>query len=401
MTPIKVVILGAGYAGLTAVMKLQKQKPSQAIELTLINKNKYHYQTIWLHRNAVGSHSVEDSTFDLRELLDLVKVNLVQETVLELDPNQQIVKTDQGSYGYDYLFVGLGSEIDSFQIPGLNEYAYSITTLERATQLYDQILALLDQYRQTDMTRELQFVIGGGGFTGVVLLGELTERLPLICEEKGIDRRKIKLLSIEHESTVLPEFDLELGEYAMQQLEDRAVEFRLKTKIKSLRKNSVKIEQSGIVEDIQADLFVWTAGVKGHSLIEEANFRTTLGRVEVEPDLTAPGFENIFLIGDVAIVRDQSGRAYLPNADIAIQKAKLAVDNFLIKLSGSGQTLPFKFKNRGTIASIGTKDAIGVTSKGRKIFGRPVAFLKKLSDYQFLYQIGGWKLVRMQLRKRK
>ncbi|GAA4068047.1 NAD(P)/FAD-dependent oxidoreductase [Amphibacillus indicireducens] len=401
MTPIKVVILGAGYAGLTAVMKLQKQKTDQPIELTLINKNQYHYQTIWLHRNAVGSHSVEDSTFDLRELLDLSKVNLVQETVTSLDPNQQIVKTEQGSYRYDYLFVGLGSVIDSFQIPGLSEHACSITTLERATQLYERMLTMLDHYRQTAMNRELQVAIGGGGFTGVVLLGELTERLPLICAEKGIDRKKIKLLSIEHESTVLPEFDLELGEYAMQQLEARGVEFRLKTKIKSLTDKSMKIEQSGIVEDIPIDLFVWTAGVKGHPLIEQANFKTTLGRVEVEADLSAPGYSNIFLIGDVAIVRDQTGRAYLPNADIAIQKAKTAVDNLLIKLSGSDQTKAFQFKNRGTIASIGAKDAIGVTAKGQKIFGRAVALLKKLADYQFLYQIGGWKLVRMQLRKRK
>lgn len=401
MTPIKVVILGAGYAGLTAVMKLQNQKTSQPIELTLINKNQYHYQTIWLHRNAVGSHSVEDSTFELRELLDLTKVNLIQDIVTEIDPDQQIIKTEQGLYRYDYLFVGLGSVIDSFQIPGLKEYAYSITTLERATQLYDRMLTMLDHYRQTAMNRELQIVIGGGGFTGVVLLGELTERLPVICEAKGIDPQKIKLLSIEHESTVLPEFDLELGEYAMQQLENRGVEFRLKTKIKSLTDKSIKIEQSGIVEDIPVDLFVWTAGVKGHPLIEQANFRTTLGRVEVEDDLTAPGYSNIFLIGDVAIVRDQTGRAYLPNADIAIQKAKVAVDNLLIKLSGSEQTKSFTFKNRGTIASIGAKDAIGVTSKDRKIFGRPVAFLKKLSDYQFLYQIGGWKLVRMQLRKRR
>src|SRR5699024_5549731 len=148
-----------------------KQKTSQPIELTLINKNQYHYQTIWLHRNAVGSHSVEDSTFELRELLDLTKVNLIQDIVTEIDPDQQIIKTEQGLYRYDYLFVGLGSVIDSFQIPGLKEYAYSITTLERATQLYDRMLTMLDHYRQTAMNRELQIVIGGGGFTGVVLLG--------------------------------------------------------------------------------------------------------------------------------------------------------------------------------------------------------------------------------------
>lgn len=400
MTPLKIVVLGAGYAGLTAILKLQHAKIEQSIELTLINKHQYHYQTAWLHRNAAGSHSVNDTIFDLKDILDLQKVNLIEASVTDIDPKQQIIKTDSGAYPYDYLIIGLGSEIDSFQIPGLKEHAYSITTLTRAMRLHQRILTILDEYRQTSMSRDLQFVIGGGGFTGVVLLGELTEQLPILCAERGIDYRKIKLLSIEYESTVLPEFDLELGEYAMQQLENRRVEFKLGTKIKSLNSNSIKIERSGIVEDLPVDLFVWTAGVRGNHLIEQAKIPTMLGRVEVEQDLTVPGYPSIYVIGDVALVKDPKGRAYLPNADIAIQKAKTAVDNLLLKLSGSDEIIPFEFKNKGTIASIGAKDAIGVTANGRRIFGRPVAYLKKLSDYQFLYEIGGWKLVRMQMKKR-
>ncbi|MBU5595661.1 NAD(P)/FAD-dependent oxidoreductase [Amphibacillus sp. MSJ-3] len=401
MTPIKIIILGAGYAGLTASLQLQKQSLGDQVEVTLINKNHYHYQTIWLHRNAVGVNTKEQTAFDLREILDLERIRFIKDKVTAIDCDQQVITTSNGEYPYDYLIIGLGSEIDSFQIPGLKEHAYSITSLSRSTRLFDQIMASLLQYSQTTMETPFHLIVGGGGFTGVELLGELTERLPELCSEMGISPSQIKLKSIEYEPTVLPEFDLELGEYAMQQLEKRHVEFYLGTKIRSVSKTSIKIERSGLVEDIPVDLFVWTAGVKGHHLIDQMNIPSELGRVEVEADLTAPGYPNIFIIGDVALIRNQEGKPYLPNADIAIQKAKVAVHNLLVKLNQKGQSQSFIFKNRGTIASIGSKDAIGVTGKGRRIFGRLASILKKISDYVFLFQMGGFKLIWYQFIKQK
>lgn len=401
MTSIKIVILGAGYASLTAALKLQKKKLANQVEITLINKHHYHYQTIWLHRNAVGVHSTETTTFDLRQLLDLKKIQLVTDAVTEINSRDQVIKTENSTYAYDYLIIGLGSEIDSFQIPGLKEHAFSMTTLSNSSKLYGRLVSILDRYRQTKTQRQLQIVVGGGGFTGVELLGELTEQLPILCQEMGIDERMIKLLSIEHESTVLPEFDLELGEYAMQQLEARNVEFHLSTKIKSLTEQHIKIEHAGLVEELPVDLFIWTAGVKGNHLIDQSDFSAELGRVEVEADLTVPGYSNVFVIGDVALIRDQDGKAYLPNADIAIQKAKAAVDNLLVKITGKGESTPFVFKNRGTVASIGATDAIGITTKGRRIFGKVAILTKKFVDYTFLFRIGGFKMIWLHLNKRK
>lgn len=401
MTPIKIVILGAGYAGLTAAVKLQKKNLSDQFEITLINRHQYHYQTIWLHRNAVGVHTTEKTIFDLKKLLNPEKVQLVTEAVIAIEKKAQVIKTENGNYSYDYLIMGLGSEIDSFQIPGLNEHAYSITTLANSSQLYGRLIATLDRYRQTDMKRKLQFVVGGGGFTGVELLGELTEELPVMCQEMGIDYQKIHLLAIEHESTVLPEFDLELGEYAMQQLEARNVEFRLRTNIKSLSDKRIKIEQSGLVEELPVDLFIWTAGVKGNHLIEQASFPNKLGRIEVEKDLTVPGHRNVMAIGDIALVRDDRGKPYLPNADISIQQANVAVKNVLVKITKKGEPVPFRFKNRGTVASIGATDAIGVTGKGKRIFGKRATILKKWVDYRFLFEIGGFKLLWLHIKKAK
>lgn len=401
MLPKRVVILGAGYAGLTATLALQKKKLSDHVEITLINKYDYHYQTIWLHRNAVGVNSKQMTAFKLDELVDPNQVQLVYDCVTEINSADQQIHTDNGVYSYDYLVVALGSEIDSFQIPGLKEHAESITTLDQSSRLFERIEAMLDRYSKTDMSENLHIVIGGGGFTGVELLGELTDQLVDLCERAGIQQEKIKLTSIEHQPTVLPEFDLELGEYAMQRLEQRGVEFHLSTYIKLVRETSLEIEQLGLIRDIPVDLFVWTAGVKGNQLIDQSDFPSELGRVEVEADLTVPHFSNVFVIGDVSRVRDQSGKEYLPNADIAIQQGKLAAKNLQTKINGKGELSPFVFKERGTIASIGKSDAIGITGKRAKLFGGFASFLKKITNYIFLYQMGGVKLIWMHIKKKR
>ncbi|WP_017472335.1 NAD(P)/FAD-dependent oxidoreductase [Amphibacillus jilinensis] len=401
MNPTKIIIVGAGFAGLTATLYLQKKLTNDNVVITLINKHHYHYQTTWLHRNAVGFYSNERSMFDIESLIHSTSVSIVKETVQDIDVNKQCVRTESNIYDYDYMILALGSEIDTFQIPGLQEHAYSITTLAQSNRLYNRILTVLEDYRKTEMKTPLHFVVGGGGFTGVELLGEWVDQLPKLCLEANVDPNKIKLIAIENQPTVLPEFDLELGEYAMQQLEKKGVEFRLGTKIRSVSRANIKIEQSGLVEDIPASLFVWTAGVKGNQLIEQSALPSNQGRVEVNCDLTAPKYEQVFVIGDVALVRDKSGKPYLPNADLAIQKGKVAAYNVIAKLDGKSQMKPFSFKNRGTIASIGANDAIGLVGEERRIFGKFASVLKKLVDYFFLFQIGGWSLAWRQFRKAK
>lgn len=393
MQPANIVIIGAGYAGLTAAFRLQKQSSKAETTITLISKHDYHYQTTWLHRNAVGSLPAKKTKFTLHSLLDTERVRIVTDIVEHIDIEKKRIQTQMGVFPYDYLIVALGSEIDPLHIPGLKNHAYSISTLAKSLQLYHRITNLLKQYSQTSKSQSLHFVIGGVGFTGVELLGELTDQLPKLCQPFNIDPKKIKLTAIEHEPTVLPEFDLELGEYAMQKLEAKGVELRLGTKIKAVYQDQIKIEQSGLVEDIPADLFVWTAGVKGNHLIDLSDIPAKEGRVEVNCDLTAPGYPEVFVIGDVALIRKQDQTPYLPNADLAVQKGRLAANNVLLSLRGSRQLHTLSIKNNGTIASIGAKDAIGINRKHKKLFGRNAAILKKLSNYKMLYRIGGFHLL--------
>lgn len=388
----KIVILGAGYAGITTTVRLQKKLHPKDAEIILVNKHDYHYQTTWLHKNAVGKLNNEQTKFSLHQLIDQKKVQFIKDTVQSIDVKGKKVYGKDQTFTYDYLVVALGSEVDTYQIPGLKEHAFSINTLASATRLSAHLEAEFHQFSQTNQ-ETFPIVVGGGGFTGVELLGELTERLSSLCEKYQIDPKKIKLQCVESESTVLPEFDLELGEYAMQKLEERGVEFRLGITIKSVAADQIKIEQAGLIEDIPARIFVWTAGVRGNRIIEESDLPTYESKVEVDTHLTAPGYPNVFVIGDVASVRDSEGKPYLPNANIAMQKAIICARNIVALLKGKQEMQDFTFRNFGTIASLGKRDAIGVVFRNKKIFGWTASCLKTLVNYFVLYEIGGLKLL--------
>lgn len=395
----RIVIIGAGYAGITAVLRLQK-KLSKEADIILINKHDYHYQTTWLHRNAVGALRREQTKFALDRLLNLKTVQFIKGTVQFIDVDQKKIHVSEDVIIYDYLVVALGSEMDTHQIPGLKEHACSIGTLGAATHLNKRLEHVFSHFNKSNQ-QTLSIVVGGGGFTGVELLGELTDRLPILAKQYQVDLAQIKVVAIEVEPTVLPEFDLELGEYAMQRLEERGVEFRLGTPFKSVASGWVKIENAGLIEEMPADIFIWTAGVRGNHLIEKSNLPTQVsGRVEVLNDLTAPGYPEVFVIGDVALVRDSAGGAHVPNAQLAMQKAKVAANNITALVTGGTEKQAFVFKHYGTIASLGKKDAIGVIFTNKKIFGKTAVYLKELANYFVLFQMGGLRLLFINLKNK-
>lgn len=388
----EIVVLGAGYAGLSMVLKLQDELKGSDTHVTLINKHTYHYQTTWLHKNAVGLYTNQKSMVDIPTLLKPDVVTFKKETVCAIDTDTKSVETDKGTTPYDYLVIALGSEVDTRQIPGLSDHAHSMVTLSQANRLYNRIQTVLSDYKRSKTDTPLHVVVGGGGFTGIELLGELVEELPRLAARYDIEPDKIRLISIETQDTVLPEFDLELGEYAMQKLEQKGVDFKLKSKIRSVSRRTITFDHMGIIEELPAHLFIWTAGVKGSEIIEKSKLPSEAGRVIVNDDLTAPGYPDIYVIGDVALVKKPNAGYFLPNADIAIQKGKYCAKQILARVHNQEVTDAFKFKPYGSqIASLGTKDGIGVNKKGKKFVGKSAAWLKRLTDVVIMFQIGGLK----------
>lgn len=382
-----IVILGAGYGGMITASRLQKQLNVNDANITLVNKHDYHYQTTWLHEPAAGTLDAERTRMPIASVLDLNRIHFIQDVVVEIKKDENKVVLENGEVDYDYLVVALGAEPETFGVPGVFEYAFSKWTVNGARQIKEHIEYCFAKYNNTDEKKDelVTFVVAGAGFTGMEFIGELSERVPELCKQYDVPREKVKMYVIEAAPTALPGFDPELVEYAMNLLESRGVEFKINCPIKEVTKDGVILNNG---DEIKAETVVWATGVRGNSVIEKSGFEAMRGRVKVEPDLRAPGYDNIFIIGDCAlIINEETNRPYPPTAQIAMQMAETCARN-LKALLRNGSTERFKPYIRGTVASLGGKEAIGVVGT-KKLFGSQASFMKKMIDNRYLYLLGG------------
>lgn len=392
----KVVILGAGYGGLVTAVRLQKLVGMNEIEITLINKNEYHYETTWLHEASAGTLHHDRVRYNISDVIDPNKVDFLQAKVAKVNREEKkVILEDQGEIAYDYLVVALGAEPETFGIKGLKEHAYSITSVNSARQIREHIEYQFATYNNEREKKEerLTIVVGGAGFTGIEFLGELANRIPKLCKEYDIDEDKIKIICVEAAPMVLPGFDSDLVEYAMSQLKSKGVEFQLGTAIKECTEEGITVSKGEGEFEIKAGTVIWSAGVKGNSVIENSGFDANRGRVKVNADLRLPGYEDVFVIGDCSLfISEETNRPYPPTAQIAMQQGAQCAKNLLALIRGNEQPGHFKPDIKGTVCSLGEGDAIGVAF-GKKLVGAKASIMKKMVDNRALYMIGGPSLV--------
>ncbi|QDY46116.1 NAD(P)/FAD-dependent oxidoreductase [Planococcus glaciei] len=390
-----ILVLGAGYGGLTTVVNLQKVLGTDGADITLINKNEYHYESTWLHEAAAGTLLPEQVRYDIKDVIDSVKTKFVQATVEAIDVKGKKVTTDNGVFTYDYLVIGLGFEGETFGIPGLDKYALSIANVKAARYIREHIefqFANWSAEEEKDDSR-LTIVVGGAGFTGIEFLGELANRVPELCKEYDVPREKVRVVCVEAAPMVLPGFDPELVSYAVGKLESKGIEFSIGTPVVEATPEGVNIKKGDDkFEFIKAGTVVWAAGVRGSKLIEESGIENMRARVKVEPDLRAPGFSDVFIVGDCALmINEETNRPYPPTAQIAMQQGETIAKNINSLIKGE-DTMPFVPDLKGTVCSLGEDDAIGVVF-GKKITGKRASFMKKMIDNRALLLVGGPGLV--------
>lgn len=390
----KIVILGAGYGGVLTSLRLQKELNYNEADVTLVNKHDYHYITTHLHMPAAGTDNPENARVNISKLIDEFKIDFVKSTVVQIRPQDRKVILEDGTLSYDYLIIGLGGESETFGIPGLGEYAMNIRSINSVRLIREHIEYQFARFkREPHRTDYLTFVVGGAGFTGIEFIGELADRIPELCKQFDVDPSLVKIVNIEAAPTALPGFDPELVEYAMQVLQKKGVTFRIGTAIKECTPDGVIVGEG---EEIKSQTVIWTGGVRGNRLIEEAGFETMRGRVKVDEFLRAPGHDNVYILGDNSLVFNPEGRPYPPTAQMAMQQGVNCAHNLVASIRNQ-PLKTYSFSNKGTVASLGKGEAIGIAF-GKKYKGRVAAWLKKAIDIRYLFIIGGIPLV---LRKGK
>ncbi|WP_199615873.1 NAD(P)/FAD-dependent oxidoreductase [Paenibacillus alkalitolerans] len=389
-TALKIVIIGAGYGGLVTAIKLQRHLKNNEAEVTLVNKHDYHYITTHLHMPAAGTDHHENARVKISELINEEKINFIKSTVVQIKPEQKEVVLEDRVLSYDYLVAGLGSETETFGIPGLEEHAMTIRSINSVRLIHQHIKYMFAKYKvNPSRTDYLTFVVGGAGFTGTEFVGELADRIPVLCEDFGVDPSIVKIYNVEAAPHALPPgLPGDLVEYGMDVLRRKGVIYKLSSPIKQCTDEGVMLADG---EFIKAGTVIWSGGIRGNRLLEQSGFETIRGRVKVDPYLRSLQYRNVFVTGDCAVVFDPDGRPFPANAQIAVQQACNVARN-LVYITRNEPLEPFVYDYKGTVASLGKGEAVGLL-KTIKIKGRIAALMKKVIDARYLFVIGGLPLV--------
>lgn len=388
----KIVILGAGYAGVRTAKTLEKLLDPKQATVTLVNKHNYHQFLTEICEPAAGASPYDDVRLPLLHLLKERRTALVKGVAQRIDLDAKRVYLDQGFVDYDILVVALGSEAEYYDIPGLAQHALNLRSLNNARLVRTHVENMFARAKnEPERAGELlTFVIGGAGFTGVEMAGELADAVPELCRKYDVDSAQVKLICLEASHQVLPGLDPQLGQIARQVLEGKGVQLRLQTPLAEVQPEAVRLRDGST---IATHTLIWTGGVRGHSLVAQAGLPTKgRGRAVVNQFLQAPGHREVFVAGDTAWIEDPATGQVLPaTAQLAIQQGELVAQNVAALVRGE-DLRPYRPKQVAVLVSLGRDDAVGRVGN-LTLHGRYARVIKRLVTWRYLHNLGGVRLL--------
>jgi NADH dehydrogenase len=356
-----VVILGGGFGGLSAARALRKAP----VRVTLLDRRNHHLFQPLLYQVATAALNASDIAAPIRSVLrrqQNTRVLLAEAT--GLDPaNRKVILAD-GECAYDYLIVATGATHSYFGHDEWAPYAAGLKTIEDALEMRRRVLTAFERAeRETAPEKQkawMTFVIVGGGPTGVELAGALSEisRHALARDFKAIDPAQARIVLLQGGDRILPSFPSVLSEKAMEKLRDLGVEARVNAIVTAIDAEGVNVG----TERIAARTTLWAAGVSASPLARSLGVPLdSAGRVEVTPDLTVPGRPEIFVIGDLAALK-QNGQLLPGVAPVAMQEGRHAAANVIRAVRGE-PLAPFVYKDKGSLAVIGRGSGVAAFPK--------------------------------------
>lgn len=353
-----VVIVGGGFGGIQAAKALK----GVPVDVTLIDKKNHHLFQPLLYQVATAGLSPADISASLRSVFkNQENVRIVWGEVTGVNHQKKQVLTASGAVSYDYLILATGSVYDYFGNDDWKSVALSLKTLKDATLIRQKILAAFENAEAcTDLERRQQymtFTLVGAGPTGVELAGAIAElsRQTLKGEYRNIDSSQAKIILIEASSEILGGFSPNLAKAAREDLEHLGVDVRLNTKVLALEPGKVRTSS----EEFYSETILWTAGVRATPVAKWLGISATRsGKIEVDGFLAVPGLDNVYVVGDAAHLDDTFGNPLPAIAPVAIQQGKYVGRLIAKNITKKANRKPFKYKNKGMLATIGRARAI-------------------------------------------
>ena len=353
----RVVIIGAGFGGLSAAWGLR----NSAFQVTLIDQHNYHLFQPLLYQVATAALSPADIAGPVRSVVrDYRNVSVILAQVSGIDVARNEVLAEGRRIPFDDLIIATGARHAYFGHDDWAVYAPGLKTIDDATYLRRRILLAFEKAETepdaAERRRLMNFVIVGGGATGVEMAGAIAElaKRALAADFRVIDPRSARVILVEAGARLLPAFDASLSAAAAHSLQSLGVEVRVGASVTDVDSGGVSVGQ----ERIEARTVVWAAGVMASGAGRWLGAETDrAGRVIVNDDLSVPGRPNIFAIGDTAHVVTETGDLLPGVAPVAKQQGKYVAK--LLRARLAGKTLPpFRYRDYGSLATIGRKSAV-------------------------------------------
>ena len=353
----RVVIIGAGFAGLSAAKALR----NAPFDIIVIDRHNYHLFQPLLYQVATAGLSPADIASPIRGILrDQKNATVILARVSHIDLERNEVGAEGLRIDFDHLIVATGAQHAYFGHQDWAAYAPGLKTIDDATYLRRRILLAFEKAETepvaTERRRLLNFVVVGGGPTGVEMAGAIAElaKRALAMDFRSIDPRCARIILVEAGPRLLPSFDPSLSEAARHSLEQLGVEVRLGAAVTDCDCQGVSLGG----ERVAARTIMWAAGVMASPAGNWLGAQTDrAGRVKVAADLSLPGHPDVFVIGDTALALDENGKPLPGAAPVAKQQGKYVADLLMAHARGK-EMPPFRYRDFGAMATIGRKRAI-------------------------------------------
>lgn len=383
----RVVVLGAGFAGIRVARKLAKASSRRHLAVTLVNRTGVHSYTPSFYALAGTTsessrrrHMERAASLPLRRLCGGLPISVVEAEVSAIDTVGKKVSLGDGrTLEYDTLVVALGSEPAYYGIPGLKEHAITLKTLRDADRVSQQVAALM-----RGRTEPLRIVVGGGGVTGAELSAMLAETV-------GAHQAGARITVIEANTEVLPGFDEAMRSYVRKELNEREVVVRTGSAITKVDPHTVVIGQS---EPLPFDLLIWTGGIQAPEILSTLPFVCERGRLVTDAPLTCVPVEggattdrSVYAVGDATCFH-YAGKMAPWTAQVASQQANTVAKNILRALEGKSPK-PFRLKRQIVIIPLGRKGGAG-SFMGIPMRGRILQVLAWVAEFRHLATMLPW-----------
>ena len=400
-----IVVVGAGYAGVLATKKLEKKLRKKGVanetQITIIDKHPYHTMLTELHEVAACRVGEESVKMNLDQIFAGRKVKVVLDTVNKIHFEENKITGENGEYSYDYLVLAAGSKPTFYGVEGAEEHSYTLWSYDDAVILRDRIhdcfRLAADEPNAQKRQELLTFYVIGAGFTGVEMMGELAEYVPVLCERFHIKREDVKLVNVDGLSRPVPVLPEKLSGKVERRLKKMGVEVLLNANVVEVGENFIKMKEGEEVKQYTAGTIVWTAGIESAELTAEAAKEIKSagrGRIEVDAYLRSVDYENVYVIGDNMFYTAPGEENPVPQmVENAEHSADAAANNIAVAITKKGKLDEYAPKFHGIMVCVGGRWGTARGGMAKHQMNLPsffAMFAKHFINIIYFIQVMGW-----------